>query len=98
MIEIIILIFLCRKIGNIAERKGLKPGKWKLYTVISWIVCEFIGLITGIVLFGFDKNDLLGLIAFGLVCAFGGYLIVYSILDKQPDNTNESDINNIGSN
>lgn len=98
MLEIIALIFLCRKIGNIAERKGLKPGYWKLYTVLSWIAGECIGLIAGIILFGFDKNDLPGLMAFGLACAFGGYLIVKAILDKRADNMDEEDINNIGSN
>jgi uncharacterized membrane protein YfcA len=98
MLEIIALIFLCRKIGNTAERKGLKPGQWKLFTVLAWIAAEFIGVIIGIMLFGFDRNDLLGLMLFAVACAFGGYLLVKTILDKQPDKFDENDINNIGSN
>lgn len=96
MLEIIALIFLCRKIGVIAERKGLPPGQWKLFTVLAWIGCEFIGVMIGIILFGFDKNNLFGLMAFALVCAFGGYLIIKAVLDKKPDAIDEDNINNIG--
>jgi len=96
MLEILALIFLCRKIGTIAERKGLAPGQWKLFTVLAWLGCEFAGVIIGILLFGFDKNNLFGLMAFALVCAFGGYLIVKSILDKKPDVIDDDSINNIG--
>ncbi|HPH85245.1 MAG TPA: hypothetical protein PLC48_07275 [Ferruginibacter sp.] len=98
MLEIIALIFLCRKIGNTAERKGLKPGQWKLFTVLAWIAAEFIGVVLGIMLFGFDRNNLFGLMLFAVACAFGGYLLVKMILDKQPDKFDENDINNIGSN
>lgn len=98
MLDIIILIFLCIKIGNIAERKGLNKGLWKLYTVLAWFSSEIIGFALGIILFGFDMHNLLGLMAFALVCAFGGYLIIKATLDKRPEKISEEDINNIGSN
>ncbi len=84
MLEIIALIFLTKKIGQIAVSKGLKPGSWKLYTILAWIAFEFTGLIAGIMLFGYDRNNLFGILGFGLVCAFGGYLLVKSILEKRP--------------
>jgi len=98
MIEILVLIFLCRKIGNKALRKGLKPGQWKLITVLTWLCFEFIGFTIGMVLFGFDKSDLLGLMAFGVACAFGGYLLVDAVLSKKPDLIDDNDINNLGAN
>ncbi len=96
MLEILALIFLCRKIGTTAERKGLPPGQWKLFTVLAWLGCEFFGVVLGMMLFGFNQNDIIGLMAFALVCAFGGYLIVKAILDKKPDAIDDDSINNIG--
>ena len=52
MLEIIALIFLAKQIGKIAADKGLKPGTWKLYLVLSWIAGEFVGAIIGILIFG----------------------------------------------
>ena len=91
MIEIFVLIFLCRKIGVMAEEKGLKPSIWKFYTVLAWIGFEFAGLILGTALFGYQNlstdlkniNDLMGLMLFALVCAFGGYLFVRSRLEQK---------------
>ena len=98
MLEIIALIFLCKKIGNTAKQKGLKPGLWKLITVVTWLGFEMAGAILGIFLFGFNKNNLWGLMAFAIICAFGGYLLVKAGLDKRPDQFNEDDINNLGRN
>ena len=42
MLEIVALIFLTRKIGSLAERKGLKVGTWKFYTILAWFGAEFI--------------------------------------------------------
>jgi hypothetical protein len=95
MLEIILLIFLSKKIGDKADRKGLKRGQWQFITVATWIGCEFLGAIIAVMLFGFDKSNLLGLEAFALACAFGGYLLVKASIDKKPDDTND-DIENIG--
>ena len=94
MLEIIALIFLCKMNGALAIKKGLKPGTWKLYTIFAWIITEISGMITGVVFLGFDKKDLYGLMAIGLVSAFGGYLIVRAILEKKSDWV-EEDINSI---
>ena len=97
MLEIIALIFLCRSIGNTAERKGLKPLQWKIITVATWIGFEFAGAMLGIILFGFDKNNLIGLELFAVACAFGGYLLVKLSLDRKEDKSLNDDIDNIGS-
>lgn len=91
MLEIIILYFLCKHIGQLSLSKGLKPLPWKIYTILAWIAAEFLGVIIGAILFGIDiqlalteqKEKLSGLMLFSLVCAFGGYLIVRRILEKR---------------
>ncbi|MEJ7586951.1 MAG: hypothetical protein WKI04_05260 [Ferruginibacter sp.] len=93
MLEIIALIFLCKMNGNLAIRKGLKPGPWKWYTVLAWILTEMIGLVLGMVLFGVD--NLIGIMSLGLVSAFGGYLFIKYVLEKKPDSF-EEEINRIG--
>lgn len=93
MLEIIALIFLARKIGELASEKGQPTGKWKLFLVLAWIGFEILGVIVGVMLFGTD--NLIGLGLFAIVCAFGGYLVVRSILLKMPDDFN-NEIDNIG--
>ncbi len=95
MLEIIALIFLCRNIGELAYRKGEPTGKWKLFVVLAWIGFEIVGAVIGAMLFG--QGNIIGLLLFMLVCAFGGYLVVRSILMRMPDDI-DSDIDNIGSN
>jgi len=89
MLEIILLIFLTRNIGNIALQKGEKPLPWKILTVLMWIICEVIGTVVGILLFGFEPSmdlyHLIGFLAFALASAFGGYLIIRAILTNKPD-------------
>jgi hypothetical protein len=93
MFEIIALIFLCKRNGILATRKGLKPGAWKFYTVLAWVVAEFIGIGFSIVFFG--KTNFIAAIGMGLFSAFGGYLLVKYNLEKRPDSL-DNDINNIG--
>jgi hypothetical protein len=93
MLEIIALIYLSRKIGLLAIQKGLKPLTWKLYTIAAWIICEIIGIILAVSLFG---QNIFSIMSIGLASAFGGYLLVRAILEKKPDIV-DNDINSIGS-
>jgi hypothetical protein len=92
MLEIIALVFLTRRIGRLALQKGLKPVTWKIYTIVAWFVCELIGILVAMSLFG--QNNLFSIISIGIGFAFGGFLIVRAILEKKPDAFDE-DINNI---
>ena len=40
MLEILAVIFLSGKIGDLAERKGQKKGKWKAYAILGWFISE----------------------------------------------------------
>ena len=94
MLEIIALIFITREIKKLAIQKGLKPLTWKIYTVICWFIFEIFGIALGIMFWGLD--DIIALAFFGFACAFGGFLIIRSILLKKPDNTSDEEIKRIG--
>jgi hypothetical protein len=85
MLEIILLIYLCKNIGNLAIQKGLPPARWKWYTIISWILFEMMGFTIGQMAFGLDMSNMIGLMLFALASAFGGYLIVRRNLEQKPD-------------
>ena len=98
MFDIIALFFLCRKMGRLAMQKGLKPGLWKFYTVLSWLAAETIGVIMAVAIYGQNvlaKDNLTGVMLLALGCAFGGYLYIKWILEKKPDALDE-EINSIG--
>lgn len=92
MLEIIALVLLGLQISKLAKRKGLKPGTWVLYTVLLWIAGEFIGILTGMLIFG---KNLFPVFVMGIGGAIGGYFIIKTTLDKKPDNIND-DIDKIG--
>ena len=81
--DIILLIFLCIHIGKAARRKGLNVAAWRWRLVFVWLGFEFMGLLVAVMLFGFQKDNLFGLAAFALACAFGGYLMVKASLDRK---------------
>lgn len=91
--DIIVLIYLCIKIGQRAAGKGLSAARWRWYTVIAWISAEILGYMSGVMLFG--DGNLFGLLLFSFACAVGGYLIVRYQLEKIPDDI-EDDIDRIG--
>ncbi|KAA9042066.1 hypothetical protein FW778_08630 [Ginsengibacter hankyongi] len=95
MLEIIILIFLTREIGRLAHSKGLKPGTWKIYTVVGWITLEVIGVIAGVIIFGKDNLFSIGML--GLAFGITSYFIIKAQLNKLPDYFDD-DIDNIGNN
>jgi hypothetical protein len=93
MLEIIALIFLTKHIGNLASNKGLRPGRWKLFTVLAWLAGEFIGAMIGVVLFGI--HNLFSVLIMAIAGAFTGYVILKNVLSKQPDII-QDDIDHIG--
>lgn len=94
MLEIIALIFLTREIGRLAEKKGLKPVTWKIYTVIGWLISETIGILVGAMMFG--MNNLVSVVLVGILFAITSYFIIKAQLNKLPDHNIDDDINNLG--
>jgi len=71
MLEILALVFLTRKNGAIAEKKGHKPGGYKWLTVLLWVGGEIAGGIAGAAMAGGDES-LVGLV---YLFALGGALL-----------------------
>ncbi len=95
MIEIIVLVFICIHIGKLAKKKGLKQKTWVIYTVLSWIAGEIVGVIAGLMFF--ERTNLFSIMLCGIAGAFSGYLILKHQLNKIPDDIDD-DINSIGVN
>ena len=62
---------------------------------VAWIAFEFLGIMLTAIMFG--NQNLFAMLSIGILSAFGGYLLVRAILEKQPDRIDE-DIDRIGSN
>ncbi len=93
MLDFILLYFLAKKIGCLAIKKGLSPLRWKLTMIGVWLFFEVLGFVFGVLLFG--TKDLYSLLAFCIVCAFGGYLLIKYILENKPDNNINKEIDSI---
>ena len=93
MIEILALIFLTRNIGTLAARKGLKPGTWKLYAILSWFGGEILGAFIGTLLFPFK---ILIVILFAYGAAVACYFLVKMNLTRRPDAGLDHEIDQIG--
>lgn len=66
-----------------------------MYTVLSWIAGEIIGVIVGFAIF--ERANIFSIMLMGLAGAFSGYLFIKHRLSKIPDDV-EDDINRIGVN
>jgi hypothetical protein len=95
MLDIVILYFLTREIGKLAERKGLKAFTWKVYTVVAWILSEILGIIAALMFFTTDNIISIALIGFAF--AITSYFFIKAQLNKLPDQGGlDDDIDNIG--
>jgi len=90
MLEIFALIYLSKNVSELAYQKGLKTGWWKFYTVIAWILFEFIGIFIGLLIF--DRTNLVSIILVGYAAAITSYFILKAYLNKLPDYSPEDDL------
>lgn len=88
MLEILAVIFLTRKIGVLAEQKGLKKGPWKFYMVLAWFGGEFLGIFLGMIAFG--PENVVGAVLVGYAIAVTNYFLIKSILSRKPDAPDQS--------
>lgn len=89
MLDIILLFILTKKIGVLAEQKGEKALKWKIYTILLWLGIEIIIITVCLAVMGVDNIIMAGL--FGIAGGYLGYLIIKEMLSKKPDQENELD-------
>jgi Na+/alanine symporter len=93
MLEILILISLCRQIGERAREKGKTAGIYQFMLVIFWFGGEIgAALLTGIILAIAYGSDFQNFFCFSYIAAFVGaafsawvaFQIVKSLPDPEP--------------
>jgi|GEM_PF-696395 len=81
MLEIILVIYLCRRIKGIVAPKGYAPGKWQLLAVLAWFGPEIAG-----VFFSFVSGSVSVIaILSGLLCAIGCSIALQRYAASLPD-------------
>jgi hypothetical protein len=63
MLEIILLIALCRNLGNKLRAKARTPWPFQLMLVLAWFGGELVGAVVGVVISGDEGGCLLYLFA-----------------------------------
>ena len=93
MLEILLLIYLCRRAKNILTNKGHKVGLWRLWVVLVWFGLE----IGGMFLFLALGSDILIAMLSGVLCAIGGSIALQRYLQSFPDIDNANQwLENLG--
>lgn len=87
MLEIIGIIFFARKIGSIAQEKGLPVGWWRFYAVLAWILGEFTGGFIG----GLLDQETIVILLLAYLCAGIACFTLYKIVSSKPDVMHEFD-------
>lgn len=86
MIEIICLIWLWGKIGNMARERGKRPGKYRAITFALWFGLETLGTVLGFTLgaflFGAENAAMIFAYMLGIGGAAAGALIAWQIVKK----------------
>lgn len=84
MLEILALVHLTRRIGEIVSAKGRKPFRYKLMAVGLWVGGEVFGFIAGAVVVAFTGWPEPVMYLFGLIGAVLGAITAYFIAKTVP--------------
>jgi hypothetical protein len=52
MLEIVLLVFLCKRVGAMLRAKGRSAGWFQFLVVVGWFAGEFMGAVVAIMLAG----------------------------------------------
>ena len=85
MLEIILIVYLAKKIGAKVEEKGYKKGGYIFMFVAFWILGEFLGAILGAIATGEEGMTIyLFALVGAAVGAFLSFAIVGGLNQKEP--------------
>jgi hypothetical protein len=94
MLEIILVYFLCKRLGDMLRAKGQKPLPYQIMLVVFWIGGEIMGFIVGAVVEAAQSGgapseefNLMGyfMALIGAACGAGlAFLIAYMLPNNQP--------------
>jgi len=88
MLEILLLIYLSKRIGRIAESKGHKRGPNITFFIIMWFCGEIIGVMLGVFIF---KGRIGPAYIFALMGAGLGAVIAFNVVEKLEDKSDDDD-------
>ena len=80
MLEILAIVFLGKKIAELAEEKGESPKKWRGIMIGSWFGAEILGLVIFASTVGISDDTIFPLAITGIACGLASYFVVRSIL------------------
>jgi len=83
MIEIVVLYFLIRNLGELAAQKGLPPLKWKINGIFAWVGGEFLGFF--VILELTKTQDLILSMLFAIGTGYLFFLLLRRYLQSMPD-------------
>jgi len=83
MIEIVVLYFLVRKLGELAVQKGQSPFKWKINGIFAWVGGEFLGFF--VILELTKTKDLILSMLFAIGTGYLFFLLLRQYLQSMPD-------------
>lgn len=84
MLEIIALVWLTRRIGEIVKVKNRKSGWYKLMTVLLWFGCEILGAIIGGIVVALTNSPEAVIYLIALAGAAVGAGVAYAIAKAVP--------------
>lgn len=98
MIELVAIIVVTVLTGKLAISKGLKPFKWRMFSVLFWVLGELVGLLIGFATIGTPKDlsDIYSYLPFAYGGAITAHLLFYNYLKRLPDANNDDEIEGIG--
>ena len=89
MIEILALVFLGKKIAELAEEKGESPKKWRGIMIGSWFGAEILGFVIFAFTVGINDNTIFPAAMVGLACGLVSYFVVRNMLSAKPNTIKE---------
>ncbi|MFT7037063.1 MAG: energy-converting hydrogenase Eha subunit A [Cyclobacteriaceae bacterium] len=90
MLEVILVIYLSKKIGKILDEKGHNKGWYVAIFVITWIVSEISGIVLGAIIF---PDAPVAMYIMGLLGAAAAYYANYLFAKSLPDLNKEDQLN-----
>lgn len=85
MLEILAIVFLGKKIAELAEEKGESPKKWRGIMIGSWFGAEILGIVIFASTVGIGDDTIFPAAIAGLACGLASYFIVRSMLSSKPN-------------
>ena len=76
MLEILLLVYLCKEVGKILRNKGRSPGWFQFLMVVLWLGGEFLGAMVAVIL-GVSGGG--GVYIGALIGAAGGAVLAFVI-------------------